>query len=209
MKKKLQYIWSFLIIMMTSLSYSVFQIAVPKKLVEERASLVLVMCDEKGEVSIGKYRLDPVIESNVIAQKDLEIITTDCVASINDMELLPTVNSTEEVIVYFELNAQFKVVKVMVLKECFLDPNPFDVVSFNLEDEIEFENLYSEMNDVNSDLDSLSALTDVVNNSDLSSLSANTTDHWFDQYLTYAKLFAIMQYNSLKKSLHKRVSWWS
>jgi hypothetical protein len=207
MKKKLVYIGSFLIIITTSLCDAVFQVAVPRRLVEEKAALVLVMRDEKGELSVGKCRLDQTLQGNVIAQKDLEIISSDSAENITTMELLPEVNTIEQIVVYFELNAQIKVIRVMVIKECFLDVNPFDVVSFNVEDEAAFEGLYHEMNEV--ELDSLSALTEAINKSDLSSLGQPSNGHWFEQYVAYAKFFALMQYQNMTKAVRKASSWWN
>ncbi len=206
MKKKLVYIWSFLIFITTFVCNSVFQVSVPKKLIEEKAALVLVMSDETGQQWIGKCRLDQVQKSNIVEQKDLEILNLDTAENIITMELLPEASSVEQVVVCFELNAQIKVVRVMVIKECFLDDPFFEVVSFNVADEIAFEGLYEGMNDF--EVDSLSQFTETINNSDLSSLSNENKGHWFEQYLAYAKLLAVVQYHNMKKVVRKASSWW-
>jgi len=207
MKKKLVYIGSFFIVITTLICNSMFQVAVPKKLVEEKAALVLVMCDETGQQWIGKYRLDQMQQSNIVEQKDLEIISSDSAETIKTMELLPEANSVEQIVVYFELNAQIKVIRVMVIKECFLDDPFFDVVSFNITDEMAFEGLYDEMNEVEND--TLSQLTQNINDTDLSFLSQEDKSHWFQEYLAYAKILAIMQYQKMKKVISRTSNWWS
>jgi hypothetical protein len=206
MKKKLVYIWSFFIFITTFVCNSVFQVSVPKKLIEEKAALVLVMSDETGQQSIGKCRLDQMQQSNIVEQKDLEILNLDSTENIITMELLPEVSSVDQVVVCFELNAQIKVIRVMVIKECFLDDPFFEVVSFNVADEIAFEELYEGMNDA--EVDALSQLAETINNSDLSSLSNENKGHWLEQYLAYAKLVAVMQYHNMKKVARKASSWW-
>lgn len=207
MKKKLIYIWSFFIIISTSLNSSVFQVAVPKKLVDEKAALVLVMSDEAGQQSIGKCRLDQLMTSNIIEQKDLEVMNLDSAADIATIELVPEANIAEQIVIYFELNAQIKVVRVLIVKECFLDTDPFDVVSFNVSDEVAFEGLYNEMNEV--EVDSLSQLTEAISNTDLSMLSKEQKNHWFQEYLVYAKLLAMMQYSKMQKVVRRASYWWS
>lgn len=205
MKKQLRLcLLLYMIMNMASLYTFSFPVAIPQDLVKKNATLLLLVCDNKGQKSFRKYRLGTA-QTNTVTQEELEIATEDDAMEILiDTSNLPDVTSQESVIVYFQLDSQFQVLRVMVLKDCLLDNNPFDIVSIPLSSEIEFEQLYEQMQGV----DELETLTNSLEHSDLSNLSEQQKASWLEQYMLYAKIFAAMQYHKVKRAIDIS-GWWN
>ncbi len=210
MKKQLKLSLLFYVIMnMASLHAFSFPVAIPQDLVKKNATLLLLVCDNKGQKSIRKYRLGSAI-TNTVTQEELEIAAENDQADDEVMEIFTDASNLsqavaqEAVVVYFQLDSQFQVLRVMVLKDCLLDNNPFDIVSIPLSAEMEFEQFYEDIQG----FDELEKLTNSFEHSDLSNLSEQQKISWVQEYMLYAKIFAAMQYHKVKRAIDFS-GWWN
>lgn len=210
MKKQLRFCLLFYMIMNGVYLHTFsFPVAIPQDLVKKNATLLLLVCDNKGQKSFRKYRLGSFI-TNTVTQEELEIATEneqvhdDAMEIFTDASSLSEAVAQESVVVYFQLDSQFQVLRVMVLKDCLLDNNPFDIVSIPLSSEMEFEQLYEEFQGV----DELEKLTNSFEHSDFSNLSEEQKISWLEEYMLYAKIFASMQYHKVKRAIDFS-GWWN
>lgn len=206
MKKQLRLcLLLYMIMNMASMYTFSFPVAIPQDLVKKNATLLLLVCDNKGQKSFRKYRLGSAI-TNTVTQEELEMANENEQADDGAMEIFTDASNLsnavdqEAVVVYFQLDSQFQVLRVMVLKDCLLDHNPFDIVSIPLSAEMEFEQFYEEMQGV----DELEKLTNSFEHSDLSNLSKQQQISWFQEYMLYAKIFAY----EVKKAVNIS-GWWN
>jgi len=209
MKKQLNFCLFLYVIMSTFLiEASSFQIAVPQDLIKKNATLLLLVRDEKGQQSFRKYRLGNT-KTNTVRQDELEITTESSETSESFIEILPNmstlldISSEEAVVVYFQLDSEYQVLRVMVLKDSLLEDDPFDIVSLPIANEMEFEQFYEEMQDI----DELEKLTGRLEHSDLSDLNNSSDIAWFEKYMLYVKIFTTMQYHKVRKAVS--AAWWN
>jgi len=199
MKNKIILLCTVLLLSYAHLESSLFHIAVPEQLVEQQATLLLYMLDADGNQSVGKCQLDSSCRSRSILQQELEM--TSCA----DAELMSTSidllhNQTEDqhaVVVCFELDGIVQVVRILVIKDCFLDNDPFDIVSVSFSS-LDFDGMCTEMAD--DELSSLATSIAEHSASDIEHRSRNRTS-FIEQYLLYAKIFMLMQYGKAQRAV--------
>lgn len=211
MKKQLRLFLLFMIMNVVVLQASFFQIAIPQDLVKKNATLLLLLSDSKGKQFFKKHRLENT-KTNTITQEELEIATENSEVNNASLEILTNAFNVSDllpeksVVVCFQLDSEFQVLRVMVLKDSLLEDNPFDIVSFPLAyDETDFSQFDHQLQ--NSDEDELEKLTNQLEQSDLSSLNKESKGQWFEEYLFYAKMFTAMQYHKVKRAVSS--VWWN
>ncbi len=210
MKRQLKfYLFLYMMTSIAALQASLFQIAIPQDLVKKNATLLLLVCDNKGQQSFRKCCLGKT-RTYTITQEELEFATENEQTNDVAMEIfaiastMPDLPYEESIVVCFQLDSQFQVLRVMVLKDCLLDNDPFDIVTLPISSEVEFEQLYEEIQGV----DELEKLTNDLEYSDLSNLSQNENKSWIEEYMLYAKIFTAMQYHKVKKVMDLS-GWWN
>jgi hypothetical protein len=206
MKKLLRFcLLLYMTMNMASVHTFSFSVAIPQDLVKKNATLLLLVCDNKGQKSLRKYRLGSAI-TNTVTQEELEIAAENEQADDEAMEIFTDASNLsdavaqESFVVCFQLDSQFQVLRVMVLKDCLLDHNPFDIVTIPLSAEMEFEQFYEDIQGV----DELEALTNSFEDSDLSNLSKQQQMSWLQEYMLYAKIIAY----EVKKAINVS-AWWN
>ncbi|MBI2344562.1 hypothetical protein HYV10_00620 [Candidatus Dependentiae bacterium] len=190
MTKQLRFCLSFfMIINFALLQASSFRVAIPQSLVKKNATLLLLVSDSDGKQFFRKYRLGNV-KAGTIRQEELEIATENnemngnVIEILSDLALSDTSNQ-DAVVVCFQLDDQYRVLRVMVLKDTLFEDNPFDVVALSVSSEIEFDQFYEEMQNV----DALEQLTNDLKNCDVSNIHNQPEIAWFEKYMLYAKIF--------------------
>src|SRR5260370_1444510 len=112
---------------------STFTIGVPQALLGENSSLMVFMIDQIGNQHVGKYQLDNYAKYRTILQKELEITTWQEADGLDSaVNLLDSQTSLDQdvVILHFEFDNTVKVLKVLVVKNSFLEDNPFEILTF-------------------------------------------------------------------------------
>lgn len=206
MKKISAIVLSVLLIIDMQLLASSFHIAVPEKLVEKNVTLLLYMLDGNGNQSVGKCHLDQTIASRVILQQELEMTSYDDIALMQTSDLRESDSlDGQAIVVCFELDYEVQIVRILVVKDCLLDADPFDIVSVSF-DSLDFNNnLYQD------EFDELSCLTETINEQSSQSLAnrCQGDSSWFNQYMAYAKIFMLMQYGKASRAMRGVSSWWN
>lgn len=206
MKNQLTFVYTFLLLSCMYLESSLFHIAVPEMLVDEQATLVLYMLDTQGNQSVGKLQLDSSCRSRSILQAELQI-TSCCEVDLigaTSMDLLhQDASDLQSVVVCFELDDIVQVMRILVIKDCFLDNDPFDIVS------VDFNALDMQCANLSQEQDEFGALVESIQSHSLDHVSyqsRNTTSN-FEQYLLYAKIFMLMQYGKAQRVMRGMSSW--
>lgn len=200
------------IFLMTNLQIltSSFRITVPEKLVEKNVTLLLYMLDGNGNQSVGKCHLDQSVASRVILQQELEMTSYDDVALMQTSDLRETDSLDQQaVVVCFELDYAVEIIRILVVKDCLLDVDPFfDIVAVSF-DSLELDP-FSHGPQTQDD-DELSSLTSVINQQSPHDLAhrCKNDPSWFHQYMAYAKIFMLMQYGKATRAVRGVSSWWN
>ena len=169
----------------------------------QKASLVIYMVDEYGNQFAGKCQLDQDSGSRKIAQSELEI--TSCA----DVDHLPSVVDLmisssalgQEVVLNFEFDKSMAVLRILVVKDTLLEENPFDVISFPV-------GQHSSVDDAD-EFDEFSSLVDNVDMAmvETSMKKSKNSRSIFQQYITYAEIFALVQYGKARRAASDVASW--
>lgn len=206
MKNKFISLCMVLLLSQTYLESSLFHIAVPEQLVEQQATLLLYMLDADGNQSIGKCQLNSSCRSRSILQQELEI--TSCadadLMSIGIDLLHNQIEDQQAVVVCFELDDIVQVVRILVIKDCFFDNDPFDIVSVSL-NALDLDSQCCEMAD-----DELSSLATSIaqHSADELAYRSRSRVSFIEQYLLYAKIFMLMQYGKAQRAVRGVSSLW-
>jgi hypothetical protein len=203
MKKSIMFLLCLAYLQVTSLCASSFAIKVPEKFLTQKASLVIYMVDELGNQFAGKCQLDQDSGSRKIAQSELEI------TSYADIDHLPNVidlmissgQVDQGVILNFEFDRSMAVFRILVIKDTLLEENPFDIISFPV-------GQHSSVDDAD-EFDEFSNLVDNVDMTmvETSMKKSKNSRSLFQQYITYAEIFALVQYGKAKRAASNVASW--
>ena len=113
-------------------------VIVPKKYLEERASVVFYFTDDNGQLSIGTFRLNEASEQITISQNDLQFKNADQIE--HSSSVLDVTNLSDpcdhDIVFYINLDKNFQVVRAIVIKENFGSENPLSMVSVVMSDEL-------------------------------------------------------------------------
>lgn len=180
--------------------------AVPKQSLTNKSSLVLLMLDGLGNQCVGTCQLDEALAFKTICEKDLCIKSEesfqDFPTSIAQSEDITyaTKSCDNEVVLYFELEPEVQVLRVLVVKGNFFEEEPFNIYSIPLERQTVKEVTQE-------DEDELSMLLDAID-IDEAEVAAHPENSLLQQYSLYAQIFFMMQYEHTKRKVNELVSWW-
>lgn len=171
-------------------------IAVPKKCLIEKASLVFVMLDQSGKECVGTCQLSEQFEGRKILQDDLSIKSEIAFDNLQD-SVDVTCSSKQcdsEVLLHLEFDRELRVVKVLLVKDNLLADNPFDVLSINVAT-------------CDNEFDDLSALLASV---DVEEVAASITEPELSRLETcklYLQVALAVQYSYARRKLSNAFSW--
>ncbi|MBP9765403.1 hypothetical protein KBD08_03645 [Candidatus Babeliales bacterium] len=197
----------FLITIMTGtdLFGLMFNVAVPEALVQQQATLLVYMVDQNDNQVIGKFQLNE--KCRVEAIQHQELVWTSCDdASLmqTGIDLLTESNVDQNsVVISFDLDSEVRIVHVLVVKEYFFDEDPiFGIVSVPF-DSMNFDTVSDEPEDA------LEMLANSIDQDSAAMQAMHRSYHhvWFDQYMLYAKIFVMMQYNKAQRLVRSVKSW--
>jgi hypothetical protein len=208
MKNAITLLFSFLLLSNSPLESSMFRIAVPEQLVEEKATLLVYMRDANGNQLVGKCHLDQGCRSRSILQTEFEMTSfaDEDLMSISIDLLKNDIKDDQSVVVCFELDGTFQVLRILVIKDCLLDSDPFDVLSLS------FNSIDADDSGENTEDDELSSLAKSLDEEGADSLAdrmPHQSSSWFEQYLLYAKIIVLMQYGKVQRVVRDVSSWWN
>jgi hypothetical protein len=194
---------------------STFTIEVPQKLLDQNSSLMVYMIDQTGHQRVGKCQLDSNSKERKILQQELEMTTVqeaENFATVLNLMDKPALLDQDIVIVHFEFDYAVRVLKILVVKNSFLEENLFDVLTLSIAENSEFEhNHHHTFEEFEDDLDVLSAL---VSNIDTKAMAESIQQEQkkasrLDQYMLYAEIYMLMQYGRMKRAIQNMTSWFS
>jgi hypothetical protein len=167
------------------------------------------MVDDFGQQHVGKCQIDSRAKYRTILQNDLEVTTLQEAESFsmvvdltNSQELLPE----DVVILHFELDNSVRVFRILVVKNSFLEDNPFDVLTLSVAQNNEFERNHHSFTEFENDFDPLSDLVDNVDACAMNAVQHNSAT-FLDQYKLYAQIYMLMQYGRMKRVVRNMTSW--
>ncbi|MBI2353222.1 hypothetical protein HYV11_03220 [Candidatus Dependentiae bacterium] len=172
-------------------------IAVPRQYLVEKASLVLYMLDGQGNQCVGTCRLDRVLEHQNISQRDLRIQQPDDFSTFSDfIELSDSINPRDnEVLLHIEFDVNIRVLRILLVKSNLLEKDSYDVLSVVTEEGNSFED--DEFSNLIKDVDEAEVVKS-IQEPQISLLS---------KYVLYAKIYCIMQYESIKHYTKNVADW--
>ena len=199
---------------------SSFIIKVSKKLVTDKASLILCLLDEKGNSCIGKCQLDAECQSRKISQDELEMSNvvdidklscemkrTKAVEIDNVSHVLDLTDFCEcmdqPIVLCFEFDRSLALVRVLVVKDCLLEEDPFNVFEFSVESTKTNIEECDEFSDLISSVDSQT----IACAAEKKSKRATSNSSLMQKYMLYAEIFALLQYNKAKHALRNVGAW--
>lgn len=179
--------------------------AVPKQSLTNKSSLVLLMLDGLGNQCVGTCQLDEALAFKTIREKDL------CMKSENSFQEFSTSiaqseditytrkSCDHEVVLYFELEPEIQVLRVLVVKGNFFEDEPFNIFSIPLERQ------KSQVVRQEED-DELSMLLDAIDIDEAEPV-AHSENSLLQQYSLYLQIALMMQYEHTKRKVNELVSW--
>jgi hypothetical protein len=196
------------------LNASIFTIEVPQAFLGQDSSLMIYMVDDLGHQHVGKCHIDSHAKYRKILQNDLELTTVqeaESFATVVDVTNVSEVLQQDVVILHFELDSSMRILRILIVKNSFLEDNPFDVLTLSVAQQKDFEENHHNFNEFDEELDSLSALVD---NIDTQAIEASMSEQnhaisLLDQCKLYAEIYMLMQYGRVKRAVHKMSSWFS
>lgn len=193
---------------------STFTIEVPQILLEQNSSLMVYMIDQTGHQRVGKCQLDSNSKDRKILQNELEMTTVqeaDSLDSVVDLMDSQVSLSQDVVILHFEFDNVVKVLRILVVKNSFLEDEPFDIFTLPLSpnESKELDQNHHAFQEFENDLDALSALVENVSAQEIQESSQQEDSRLFraNQYMLYAEIYMLMQYGRLKRAVHNMTSW--
>lgn len=187
---------------------STFTVGVPQEFVDQNSALMVYIVDSIGNLQIGRYQLDSKKKCRTIFQNELEMTTWQEPEFLDSaVNLLDSQESLGQdvVILHFEFDHTVKILKILVVKSSFLEDNPFDVLTFPVEEQKKLH-AFEEFDEEDDALDAL------VNNMDVGAMEKSIQEHdqqtsRLDQYMLYAEIYMLMQYGRVKRVVHNVTSW--
>ncbi len=168
-------------------------IGVPTKFFSEQSSLMIYMVDHLGNQSIGTCSLDNKCFSEnevLVSQNDLKIATIQESDESCVLADLLKVQSAEQdlVMVHFEFDHAVRILKMLVVKNSFLEENPFDVWQVPVP-----------LNDAD---DFLASLVDDVDTERFdAAIEKQEQVSWVKKYRAYLEIYMMMQYHRVKRTV--------
>lgn len=203
MKKSIMFLLCLSYLHAASLFACSFAIKVPEKFLMQKASLVIYMVDEFGNQCAGKCQLDQYSGSRKIAQSELEITSCADIDYLpNAIDLMVSISQADQaVILNFEFDKSMAVLRILVIKDTLLEENPFDIISFPVGQHSSVDNA--------DEFDEFSNLVDNVDMTmvETSMKKSKNSRSLFQQYITYAEIFALVQYGKAKRAASNVASW--
>ncbi|MBP6892107.1 hypothetical protein KBB68_00855 [Candidatus Babeliales bacterium] len=193
---------------------SVFTIEVPQVFLGQDSSLMIYMVDDLGHQHVGKCQIDSHTKYCKILQNELELTTmqeAESFATIVDVTNSSEILQQDVVILHFELDSSMRILRILIVKNFFLEENPFDVLTFSVAQKKDFEQNQHSFNEFEEDVDPLFALLD---NIDTRAIEASMSEQQqtmslLDQCKLYAEIYMLMQYGRVKRAVNKMSSWLS
>lgn len=193
---------------------STFTIEVPQALLGQDSSLMIYMIDNFGHQQVGKCQVDSRAKYRTILQNELELTTiqeAESFATFVDVTNSQAALQQDVVILHFELDSCVRILRILVVKNSFLEDNPFDVLTLSVQQNKDLENKHHSFDEFEEDLDPLFALVENVDAQAMEeSLSAqHQTMSTLEQCKLYAEIYMLMQYGKVKRAMHNMSSWFS
>lgn len=196
---------------MSGLVASTFTIAVPQELLDQKSSLIVYMSGPTGPC-VGQCQLDNTLKDRKILQNELKLTTLQTAASFDtviDLMTQKEASGQDIVVLHFEFDNTIKVLQMLVVKNSFLEENPFDVLTLSVQETEEFDQNHHRFEEFSEELDDLAAL---VRNVDCVAMDAsikkdNKHNSLMNQYMLYAEIYMLMQYGRVKRAMHNMSSW--
>ena len=190
---------------------SSFTIEVPQALLGQDSSLMIYMIDDLGHQHVGKCHIDSHAKYRKILQNELELTTlqeAENFATVIDVTNASETLQQDVVILHFELDSFVKILRILVVKNSFLEENPFDVLTLSVAQDKKFEQNQHSFTEFEED-DLLSALVDNMDPQAMEqSLSEQqNTMSLLQQCKLYAEIYMLMQYGRVKRAVHNMSSW--
>lgn len=181
---------------------SVFTIGVPQQLFDQKSSLMIYMVDQDGTQSVGKCHLDDICKRKIF-QNQLEITTPqeeDCLDVIVDlMDFQAT--KQDLILLHFEFENIVQILRVLVVKDSFLEEDLFDVLTFPcgtaVQNQPEFNDVFDPLSDLVDNVDSQVVQRSIQQQEKISK---------FKEYMLYVKIYMLMQYGSMKRAMNSWLS---
>lgn len=178
---------------------------VPKQSLTNKSSLVLLMLDGLGNQCVGTCQLDEALAYKTIRENDLCIKSDDSfqelstsIAQSQDVTYTPK-SCEHEVVLYFELEPELQVLRVLVVKGNFFEEDPFNIYAIPLEKQ-------GMANNQQEEVDELSMLLDTINVDEAEPVTQQENS-LLRQYSLYAQIFFMMQYEHTKRKVNELMSW--
>ncbi len=197
----------------TQLVASTLTIQVPQALLEQNSSLMVYMVDGFGQQSIGKCHIDSQSKYRTIVQQELEITTlqeAEKFSNVIDLTNSQQILQQDVVILHFQLDSSIQILRILIVKNSFLEENPFDVLTLSVVQSTQFEQNHHSFHEFE-DSDPLTALLDNVDTDSFeASLSEQTRSISFlEQCKLYAEIYMLLQYGKVKRAVSNVGSWFS
>ncbi len=182
-------------------------IGVPTKFFSEQSSLMIYMVDHLGNQSIGTCSLDNKCFSEnevLVSQNDLKIATIQESDESCVLADLLKVQSAEQdlVMVHFEFDHAVRILKMLVVKNSFLEEDPIGIWEISFEPEKKLEiNLGLSGTDAD---DFLASLVDDVDTERFDAANEQEPVSWVKRvkkYRAYLEVYMTMQYHRVKRTV--------
>ena len=183
---------------------------VPKQYLVDKASLVLLMLDDLGNQCVGTCQLDETFSHRVIGTNDLCIKQDEMLQDISNSDNITHVSQTceHDVVLYFDLERELQVLRILVVRGNIFEDNPFNIYSIPL---VKQNVTLDQDAVVSSDLDDVDDLTSLLSDIDISeamqteeSLESNSR---FKQYSLYVQIYLLIQYEHLRRKMNDIALW--
>ncbi|OGB86331.1 hypothetical protein A3J41_03130 [candidate division TM6 bacterium RIFCSPHIGHO2_12_FULL_38_8] len=190
-----------------------FTIAVPQEFLGQDSSLMVYMIDQAGCQHVGKCQVDSCSAKDIqILQNQLEITTLQEAEHFDTVVDLMTRQETlgqDVVMLHFEFDHEIQVLRVLVVKNSFLEDNPFDVLTLSLKEAKEFDQNHHTFKEFEDDMDALTKLVDNVDCAVMEQAIQQQDQQAsrLKQYMLYAEIYMLMQYGRMKRAMHGVTSW--
>lgn len=181
-------------------------IHVPEIMFEQHASLMLYLQDQSGDQFVGAYSLSDVNKSRTISEKELAVTSVQAADRCNPILDLTNQQSDSESVIVVHFQRDVTLLKVLVVKESFLEEDPFGILMLPIKEQEEFDQNHHTFSEFDSDEDPLDAITFLAENADTKSSDLESETSTIRQCMLYVEIYMLMQYGKLKRSVQ---SWWS
>lgn len=197
-----------------SIFASTFTIQVPQALLGQNSSLMVYMVDDLGQQHIGKCFVDNQLKYRTIVQQELEMTTiqeAESFVHVVDLTNSEQILQQDVVILHFELNTSVRILRILIVKDSFLEENPFDVLTLSVAQNDQFEQNHHSFYEFDTTSDDLSLLVDNVDTESLEKSLSDQHDSisFLDKCKLYAEIYMLLQYGKVKRAVNNISSWFA